>query len=95
MTATAQRLTNLFARTSTPALIAALLALDTDTSETITAENRWARAKTIEELERRYPVAADAVEAAFDAADARIEAGEDIEVDYVAVLVAAIPGDER
>lgn len=91
-TGTAARLAALFARTSTPALVTSLRTLDATAT---TAERRWARAKTIEELERRYPTASAAVEAAFEAAELRIEAGEDVEVDYAAVLIAAIPASER
>lgn len=88
----ADRLTNLFARTTTPALVLSLRTLDATVT---TPERRWARAKTIEELERRYPAASAAVEAAFDAAETRIEAGEDVQVDYAAVLIAAIAESER
>lgn len=91
-TDTATRLANLFARTGTPALVLSLRTLDATAT---TPERRWARAKTIEELERRYPAAAAAIEAAFEDAEIRIEAGEDVQVDYAAVLIANIPANER
>lgn len=84
MTTTAQKLTALFARSSTPALTGALVMLEAAAS--LTAEERWARAQTIKELEARFPAAEAAVTAAFDAAE---ESGA--EVDYVAVLLANIP----
>lgn len=89
MTATVeQRLANLFARTSDAALVTSLRTLD---AMPPSREIRWSRAKTIEELERRFPAAAQAVEDAFYAAEKQSEAGNDVEVDYVAVLLAAIP----
>jgi hypothetical protein len=89
MTATAQKLAALFAKSSTPTLVTSLLALD---AMPAAPEHSWARAKTIEELERRFPAAAEAVEAVFEEAENRIIAGEDVpDVDYVAVLIAAIP----
>jgi hypothetical protein len=52
---------------------------------------RLTRAWIITELERRFPAASDAVEAAFEAQDAALERGEDVpDVDYVAVLLAHI-----
>ncbi len=90
MTSTAQKLTALFAKSSTPTLVTSLLTLD---AMPAAPEHSWARAKTIEELERRFPAASQSVEDAFEKAEARIIAGEEDvpEVDYVAVLVAAIP----
>jgi hypothetical protein len=43
-------------------------------------------------LERRHPAASTAVEKAFEETDAAFVAGNDADVDYVAVLLAAIPG---
>jgi hypothetical protein len=55
-------------------------------------EINWSRAKTIEELERRFPAAAQAVVDAFDETERQIDAGINVpDVDYVAVLLAAIP----
>ncbi|MCW6008695.1 hypothetical protein K1W54_29735 [Micromonospora sp. CPCC 205371] len=86
-----QRLTSLFARSTTAALVDSLRTLDATPPS---PERNWARAKTIEELERRYPAAAQAVEDAFYAAEFQIENGVDVPVDYVAVLIAAIPAEE-
>ena len=83
------KLAALFARTSTPALVTALLTLDKTAD---TPELRWSRAKTIGELERRFPDASAAVERAFDEAEGQEPYAE---VDYVAVLIAAIPADQR
>lgn len=88
---TEAKLAALFARSSTPALVTSLLTLDAAKSS---PERNWARAKTIGELERRFPEAAAAVEQAFDAAETDIEQGGTGDVDYVAVLVAAIPLDQ-
>lgn len=85
------RLTAVWARTSDDALIGALRGLDASPSG---REVDWARTQAIQELERRYPVAAEAVGAAFDAAEL---AGT--EVNYVAVLLDAVaaagPGGTR
>ncbi len=89
---TAAKLTALFARSSTRTLVESLRTLDATPR---TPDHSWARAKPIAELDRRYPAASTAVEAAFEAAELRTEAGEDVEVDYVAVLIAAIPENER
>lgn len=94
MTATLQeRLTALFSHSSTPTLVTSLRTLD---AQPPSRERNWARAKTIEELERRFPAASRAVEDAFDETEQRIVAGEPgvAEVDYVAVLLAAIPVEE-
>lgn len=86
-----QRLTSLFARSTTATLVDSLCTLD---AMPRSKEINWSRAKTIEELERRFPAAAQAVEDAFYAAEVQIEAGNDVEVDYVATLIAAIPAEE-
>ena len=50
------------------------------------------RAWIIDELERRFPAASDAVEAAMlEAETAYMAGGEYTEVDYVGVLLAHIP----
>lgn len=57
-----------------------------------TAEERMVRAWIIDTLEDRYPDASAAVEIAFDSAGlALMETGVEPEVDYVAVLLDAIP----
>lgn len=58
-----------------------------------TPEERMVRAWIIDELEERHPAASDAVSTAFEASEARIMAGEENvpEVDYVVVLLGAIP----
>lgn len=81
MTNTEGRLTALFRRATTAALIESLRTLDAQPSD---PHRNQARTWTIQELERRYPTAEAAVTAAFEAAG-------DARVDYVAVLVAAIP----
>lgn len=78
---------------ATPMLVQTLRIADAQTTEEIAKhvpnpELRQARAWMIQELERRFPAASDAVQAAFDAAEL---AGGDDEVDYVAVLLANIP----
>lgn len=84
----AQRLTSLFGRTSTPALITSLVTLEASPTS---PERSWARAKTIEELERRFPAAAQVVAEAFEMAEQKLlDGGECEDVDYVAVLLAAI-----
>lgn len=84
-----QRLAAAFAKTPSRELVKALLTLDEQPSS---QENNWARAKTIDELERRFPTAAKAVEDAYYQDEILVEAGVDAaEVDYVAVLIAAIP----
>jgi hypothetical protein len=62
----------------------------------VSAEQRLVRARLIGEVERRWPAASAAVQAAFeawDAAAAALEDGQELpaDVDYVAVLLAAIP----
>jgi hypothetical protein len=55
-------------------------------------EERMVRAWIIDALENRYPNASAAVELAFDSAQlALMETGVEPEVDYVAVLLGAIP----
>lgn len=78
----------LVAQQPTPLLVTGLraLAVPADEAETL------ARAWIIDALEERYPTAGAAVQAAFDANDAAMIAGEEpTEVDYVAVLLANIP----
>lgn len=56
-------------------------------------EERLVRAWIIDGLSERYPDADAAVEIAFDSAQlALMETGVEPEVDYVAVLLANIPG---
>jgi hypothetical protein len=62
----------------------------------VSAEQRLVRARLIGEVERRWPAASDAVQAAFDAWDSAMQHLEEgqappADVDYVAVLLAAIP----
>jgi len=79
----------LLAKTPTPTLVTALLTLEASHRS---QEERLVRAMTIEELENRFPAASAAVAAAFDADEALLDAGVDTDgVDYVAVLIAAIP----
>jgi hypothetical protein len=85
MTSNEQRLTELFARVSTQELVASLRTLD---AQPPSPERNWSRAKTIEELERRFPAAAAIVGAAFDA-------DNDDPIDYVALLLSAIPGSAQ
>lgn len=89
-----QRQAALFSKTSDRVLIDSLSAIG-DVSGT-PEEVGMVRAWTIAEIERRYPEAGAAAAAAFDEAD-RVLAEEDrvVEVDYVAVLVAALPFDIR
>lgn len=80
----------LLARTPTATLVTSLRMLAATPHPD--AEHRMVHAWTIEELERRYPAASAAVEAAFDADEVKLAAGIDTPgVDYVAVLLAAIP----
>lgn len=81
------------AETRTALLVTSLIALDAQDS---TPERNLVRARMIEELERRFPQADAAVQAAFTADEVLLEQGVDTPgVDYVAVLVAAIPATER
>jgi hypothetical protein len=79
----AARKADLMGRTSTPAMKVALTMVEA--KPRLTPEERMVRAWMIDELEGRFPKASAAVEAAFDAA------GEDENVNYVAVLLANIP----
>lgn len=90
--ATRSKAQALTARQSTPALVVSLRMVEAKLNTLTPAADdaqalRLTRSWIITELEARFPAASDAVEAAFDAAD---ETGED--VDYVAVLLANIPG---
>jgi hypothetical protein len=78
------------ARYSTSQLVAVLVILDAQES---TRENAMIREWLISEVERRFPAASEAVEAAFYASEVEAErTGEPAApVDYVAVLVANIP----
>lgn len=71
-------------------LVEALAVADTSTS---TPTNSMVRHWLIEETERRFPTASDAVGDAFYKAEtSELEAGEPApEVNYVAVLIANIP----
>lgn len=80
----------LFARATDQVLATSLRTLDAIVNPS--GEERMVRAWTIEELERRHPAASAAVEKAFEETDAAFVAGNDADVDYVAVLLAAIPG---
>jgi hypothetical protein len=77
-----EKLRSLIAETPTAALVTSLLAIEAGER---TPEGMLVRGMTLGELEQRFPQAAEAVETAYDAAD------EDDEVDYVAVLLAALP----
>jgi hypothetical protein len=74
----------------TPQLVEALVTVDAAPSS---PENSTVRHWLIAEVERRFPAASDAVEAAFLASELEEErTGEPAPaVDYVAVLVANIP----
>ncbi len=72
----------LMSRACTTTLVTSLRVLSTPRDQEETLARAWA----IEELERRFPAAADAVAATFEAE----LAGDD--VDYVAVLLKHIPG---
>ena len=86
-----ERMAALLARTPTATLAGALRILKAKSD--LTADERLAHARTVEELERRFPEAAAAVERAFDEAEALIEQGVEAEdPDYVGVLLANIPG---
>jgi hypothetical protein len=90
---TDDRKAQLMARTSDTALIEALSRLDaTMKPETASAEQRMVRAWTIDEIERRWPVAAEAVGRAFNSAAQEEETtGQYVEVDYVAILLGNVP----
>ena len=91
------RLRAIMRRTPVDALLTSLLAVEASMPPA-DPENpgprqvaSMVRAWTIEELENRYPVASDAVQAAFDAAgEIELRTGEDVDVNYVDVLVKAV-----
>jgi hypothetical protein len=87
------RLTALFAKAATPALVEALRTLEAKrTTGRLDQFELMSRAWTIDELERRFPAASDAVEAAMlEAETTYMAGGEYTEVDYVGVLLAHIP----
>lgn len=73
----------------TPVLLSCLVEVADPQDES----ERMIRAWIIDALENRYPDASAAVEIAFDSAQlALMETGVEPEVDYVAVLLANIPG---
>lgn len=81
------------AETPTAALVAALAELE---SQAATQETRLVRAGILTILEQRYPEAEAAIVAAFEADEKLIEQGIDgPEIDYVAVVVAAIPAADK
>lgn len=87
MTATKADAQALTAAQSTDNLVLSLRVLDTAS----TPEERMVRAWIIDELEKRYPAASAAVQAAFEADEALLIAGVDTPgVDYTDVLVTAI-----
>lgn len=77
---------------STEQLITSLTPLDDDyKAGTAGPEARMIRSWIIAELEQRFPAASDAVDKVFYEDALRVERGEDgPEIDYVAVLLAAI-----
>lgn len=83
----------LCAKTSTLALLLAGRALE---AEQPSPTRNLMLARTIEELERRYPDASAAVDKAYAEADREmIETGEYVDVSTVKVLTANIPlGDQ-
>ena len=89
------RLRALFAKTASSALVDSLKILETKRTTSKAKLDEFelmARAWTIEELERRFPVASDVVNDAFEKAETAFMAGgEYVEVDYVGVLLANIP----
>jgi hypothetical protein len=87
------RQARLFARAATPAMVEALRTLEAKrTTGRLDQHELMSRAWTIDELERRFPAASDAVEAAMlEAETAYMAGGEYTEVDYVGVLLAHIP----
>lgn len=91
-TSTDLRRKALFAQTTSATLVESLLILEPLLkSGTATGEQRMARAWTIDELEERFPAAAAAITAAFDAAEvAALFRVPYVEVDYVAILLANI-----
>lgn len=80
------RLTRLFNKATTHTLIESLTTLE---STPATPERNFARTHVIQELERRHPEAAQAVEDAYLETEKLLMAGVDTpEVNYVAVLIA-------
>lgn len=91
-TPAADRLQAVFARASTATLIESLRHLEDITTRKPTRETLLSRSWTISELERRFPEAEEAVTRAYEANADQIAAGGDPdEVDYVTILIAAIP----
>lgn len=86
------RLKDLFAKTPSPALAGALRILeDKREADKLSEFELMSRAWTIEELEKRFPAASQAVEDAFMESETALMAGSSYsEVDYVAVLLANI-----
>lgn len=82
------KLADIFAKGTDSVLIESLLTIETQPR---TQERALVRAWLIEELEHRHPAASDAVERAFeDSVNAVTDGQPEPEVDYVAVLVAAV-----
>jgi hypothetical protein len=93
-----EQLAAMIAQTTTPTLIESLRKLEHSVTTSPTPELRLSRAWTIEELERRFPAASEAVSQAFLDDERRVETGaERTEVNYVAVLLSNIeqPADEN
>lgn len=96
MSATAtlhERRKALFAQATSATLATSLATLDKLVKDggPDAQEHILARAWTIDELERRFPAASQAIEDAYLAAELRLEAtGEDVEVDQVAILLAHV-----
>lgn len=82
----------LFAKTPTPALTSALRTMeDKREARKLDQFEVMARAWTIDELEKRFPAASQAVEDAFLSAEMSLIAGGPYaEVDYVTILLANI-----
>lgn len=79
----------LTARTPTLALVLAGRALEAEAPSPV---RNLALARTIEELERRYPDASAAVDKAYAEADRKmVETGEFVDVSTIEVLHANIP----
>lgn len=88
------RLKALFAKSATSALVDSLQILEakrTTSKAKLDEFELMARAWTIEELERRFPAASQAVEDAFMESEAALMGGgQYAEVDYVGILIANI-----
>lgn len=90
-TVTASRKSELFANTSTDALVGALVILDS--VESMTAEERLTYAWICTELETRIPAVRIAIEKACDdAADEEERTGVYVDFNYVAVILRALEG---